>query len=210
MRLMNRPAPDAPDHSPTPRPVDHCGMVELISGCMFSGKTTALLSILKSQPSKRVAVFKHHRDDRYSNVEVVTHDGAALGAIHVRDASDIPDRVGDDIDVVAIDEGHFYDDALPDVCETLAARGKRVIVTALDLDMWGQPFPVIERLREIAGVVRVQQAVCAKCGKPATRTHRKTPIVDLKLVGGSGDFEPRCAACWSAPDHPRISSEEMA
>lgn len=185
------------------------GTVELICGCMFSGKTTALLDILNQEPADAIAVFKHHRDDRYSRTRIATHNGDGCEAIHVEHAADILDRVGEGVEVVAIDEGHFYDNALPDVCAKLAQRGKRVIVTALDLDMWGQPFDTIERLREIAGSVRVLRARCARCHQPATHTHRITPIVNRNLVGGGDDFEPRCRNCWSPPDSPRITSDQM-
>ena len=137
-------------------------------------------------------------------------DGDGRDAVAVTCSEEILDTVCDATEVVVIDEGHFYDDGLPDVCKTLASRGKRVIIAALDLDMWGLQFPVIERIKEAAGVVRVQQSICAACGKPATHTHRKTPIVGTHIVGGAADFEPRCKDCWSPPKEAHIDSSEMA
>lgn len=186
------------------------GIVELICGCMFSGKTTRLLELLGREAPDRVLVVKHNKDRRYSDGQIVTHDGQGRSAVLAARADDILDHVTDDTEVVAIDEGHFYDDRLPAVCRELADSGKRVLVTSLDLDMWGMPFAGIEALKEVAGVVRVQRAVCAACGRPATHTHRKTPIVNRNLVGGSADFEPRCADCWSPPPEAHIDSAEMA
>ncbi len=186
------------------------GLIEIVCGCMFSGKTTALLRILRSEPEGVVLVVKHNRDNRYSRSRILTHCGEGRDAVCVSKAREIFDHVTDAAEVIAIDEGHFYDPELPDVCQTLASAGKRVIVTTLDLDMWGLPFPTIERLKEIAGVVRVMQAECAVCGRPATRTHRKTPIVGRNLVGGSEDFEPRCPECWSPPPEEHIDSAQMA
>ncbi len=186
------------------------GIVELICGCMFSGKTTAVLNELEHEPASNILVLKHNKDDRYSRAKIMTHDGDGIDAVCVSCSKDILDRVSDATEVVVIDEGHFYDDDLPDVCNALAKRGKRVIVAALDLDMWGLQFSVIERIKASAGVVRVQQSICAACGKPATHTHRKTPIVGAHIVGGAEDFEPRCQACWSPPKEAHIDSSEMA
>ncbi len=186
------------------------GIIELIAGCMFSGKTTAMLHLLREETADTILVVKHAKDKRYSRCQIVTHDGDGCEAAIAISSQDILDQVADRTQVVAIDEGHFYDDDFPEVCKKLADAGKRVIVTSLDLDMWGQPFQTIEKVKGYAGVVRIQRAVCAACGLPATRTHRKTPIVNRNLVGGSADFEPRCESCWSPPPETHIDSNEMA
>lgn len=176
---------------------------------MFSGKTTALLRALRQESADNILILKHDKDDRYSRSKIMTHDGDGFDAVTVSCAQDILDRVCHETKVVVIDEGHFYDEALPQVCKTLADQGKRVMVAALDLDMWGFQFSVIEQIRELAGVVRVQRSICAACGKPATHTHRKTPIIQNQIVGGSEDFEPRCRDCWSPPREAHIDSNEM-
>ena len=186
------------------------GIIEIICGCMFSGKTTELLNLLRSEPAAATLVVKHNRDNRYSRSQVVTHDGDGCDAVCVTRAREILDHAAEATEVVAIDEGHFYDPQLPEVCRRLAEAGKRVIVTTLDLDMWGLPFETIEQLKALAGVVRTKQAVCAECGRPATRTQRKTPIIQRNLVGSSKDFEPRCQACWSPPLEDHIDSADMA
>ncbi len=186
------------------------GWIEVICGCMFSGKTTRLLELLQHERPEAVLTVKHHKDLRYCEARVMTHDGAGRPAVVAATSAEILEQVTDETEVVAIDEGHFYDDGLPEVCRRLADEGKRVVVTTLDLDMWGRPFGNIEALKQAAGVVRVQQAVCAVCGRPANRTQRKTPIVNRNLVGGRADFEPRCAGCWTPPPEAPIDSAEMA
>ncbi|GJM23806.1 MAG: thymidine kinase [Phycisphaerae bacterium] len=200
----------AAPHMPSPTNSQRQGIIELICGCMFSGKTTAVLKELEKEPAQNILVLKHNKDDRYSRARIMTHDGEGLDALSVTCSKEIVERVSNETEVVVIDEGHFYDDGLPSVCKQLAEQGKRVIIAALDLDMWGLQFDVIEQIRESAGVVRVQQSICAACGKPATHTHRKTPIVGAHIVGGAEDFEPRCKACWSPPREAHIDSSEMA
>jgi len=185
------------------------GSVELICGCMFSGKTTTLLTELSRFPPESVLLVKHTKDDRDSHDTIATHDGKRRQAVSVAASVEIPRHVTDTIEVVAIDEGHFFDNQLADVCDALADSGMRVIVTALDRDMWGLPFATIQRLAQRATVVRIQKGVCAVCGQPATRTHRLTPIIGRNLVGGRVDFEPRCQQHFSPPPERRISPSEM-
>lgn len=197
-------------HARTPSEPCPRGIIEVICGCMFSGKTTELLRLLRNEPAEAILVVKHDRDKRYSRSRVMTHDGDGCDAVCVGRARDILEHTAEATEVVAIDEGHFYDSRLPDVCRRLAHGGKRVLVTTLDMDMWGLPFATIERLKDLAGVVRVLRAVCANCGKPATHTYRKTAIIGRNLVGGAADFEPRCRVCWSPPPENHVDSADMA
>jgi thymidine kinase len=105
---------------------------------------------------------------------------------------------------VAIDEGHFFDAELPEVCSELARRGLEVAVASLDLNSWGQSFAVIARLKQVADHCLVKTAVCVRCGRTATYTQRLTPIIDGNIVGGPESFEPRCRDCWSPPPEQSV------
>ena len=176
--------------------------IELIIGCMFSGKTTELIRRIEAlAPSTRIVTLKPAIDDRYSPTHIVTHHRRTATAQTVQDARAILDRVGD-AEVVAIDEIHFFNDGIVEVCRALASRGVRVICTGLDRDMWGDIFPHVERLSQIADTA-ILTAVCNACGQPANRTHRTVPLIDGNLVGGPGEFEPRCEQCFSPPAAPK-------
>lgn len=175
------------------------GTLELICGCMFSGKTEELLRRARSAGPDRTVLFKHARDNRYSASEVVTHRHDHQPAITVTSAAEVLEHVRPDTAFVGIDEGHFFDAELPRVGRALAEKGARVVVTALDLDSWGRVFAVIQRLRAQADPVLVKLARCARCGRPADHTQRRTPIINGNMVGGPDDFEPRCVTCWSPP-----------
>lgn len=176
--------------------------IELIIGCMFSGKTTELIRRIEAlEPSAKLVTLKPAIDDRYSPTHIVTHHRQTAAAQTVHNAGAILDHVGD-AEVVAIDEIHFFDDAIVDVCQGLAKRGVRVICTGLDRDMWGDVFPHVERLSQIADTA-ILTAECNACGQPANRTHRTVPLIDGNLVGGPGEFEPRCEKCFSPPSAPK-------
>ena len=179
------------------------GRFTLISGCMFSGKTTELIRVVSRAPGAAVLAIKHAIDTRYSPDHIVTHDGKQFAARVLTAARDIPTRATQPIALVAIDEAHFFDDSLVPVIGELTDRGIDVITTTLDRDSWGQPFPIAEQLGGIADRSLRLYATCARCGRRADRTQRRTPICDGQMVGGSESYEARCRRCWRPPPEPR-------
>jgi thymidine kinase len=97
------------------------GWIEVICGSMFSGKTEELIRRLRRAriANLRVGIFKPLADDRYHPENIVSHDENSILSIPVRDAKSILERVST-VDVVGIDEAQFFDEALPEVCDTLA------------------------------------------------------------------------------------------
>ena len=87
------------------------GYIEVISGCMFAGKTEELIRRIKvlEFAKKNVLVFKPALDNRYSDTKVVSHGGSSVDSIVVENSRAILDYVNDDTDVVAIDEVQFFD-----------------------------------------------------------------------------------------------------
>ncbi|MCO6436462.1 MAG: thymidine kinase [Phycisphaerae bacterium] len=174
------------------------GRLTLICGCMFSGKTTELFRRL-ANPSSPYIIFKHALDNRYLVDSVVSHGGKALPASCVRSAAEIPDRVPPGVELVAIDEGHFFSLGLVEVATGLRKRGISMLVTALDRDSWGVGFPVVRSLLDVADEVNRLTATCARCGRQADRTQRTTPIIQGRLIGGPESYEARCGDCWHPP-----------
>ena len=188
------------------------GWLEVISGCMFAGKTEELIrriNVLRFA-KKNIKVFKPAIDDRYSNTKVVSHAGSSVDSFVVSKARDILDLVDDTVDVVAIDEVQFFDSEIVAVCDQLAGSGKRVMVAGLDMDFRGEPFNVMPVLITCAEFVTKLTAVCTTCGAPATRTQRLVngfaasyhePII---LVGASESYEARCRHCHIVKDKPTL------
>jgi thymidine kinase len=176
------------------------GRLELIPGCMFSGKTTELIRRLRgaAHQGKRVVAIKPRRDTRYGREQVVTHAGEALPALEATCAADV-ERMAGDADVVGVDEAHFYDPVLVDVCRALVGRGRRVIVAGVDTDHFGDPFPVFPPLTAVADVVDRRTARCARCGGVAEYSQRLVDSNEPIVVGGSESYEPRCRFCFRCP-----------
>jgi len=176
------------------------GWIEVVCGCMFSGKTEELIRRLRrAQIAKqKVAVYKPRIDTRYSSEHIVSHSEQSLTSKVVDDASDILASVGD-AQVVGIDEGQFFKPNLVDVCEALANRGKRVIVAGLDQDYRGKPFEPMPQLLAVAEYITKTLAICVVCGNPADRTQRKSSQQDLVVVGAKDIYEARCRHCHQPP-----------
>ncbi len=193
-------------------PEGKMGRLEVITGCMFSGKTEELIRRLERVRIARgqVILFKATIDDRYGARSVVTHYGRGVEACPIESGKEslelLRETAGSDVleraTVVAFDEGNFFSDRLPATCEALVAMGKRVIVAGLDLTFAEEPFGPMPTLMALADQVDKLQAVCVQCGGVGTRSQRlvdgrPAPANDPVIqVGGIGTYEARCRDCF--------------
>src|SRR6187399_3735646 len=182
------------------------GWIEVIVGCMFSGKSEELIRRLRRTQiaRQRVQIFKPIIDTRFSDDHIVSHSDMRIQSEAVATSRLLLDRVGKGAEVVGIDEGQFFDLELPMVCNTLADRGVRVIVAGLDQDYLGKPFEPMPQLLAIAEYITKTRAICMVCGNPANHTQRLVVSSDRVLLGAQGTYEARCRQCFD----PTLSREE--
>jgi len=184
------------------------GWVHVICGCMFCGKTDEMLRLLRrfAIAGREVALVKPRLDTRTDEASVISRSGARHRALSVDTSDEIEPLIGR-ADVVAIEEGQFFDERLPDVVERLADGARQMIVTGLDRDFRGIPFGPMPRLMALADQVTKLTAICVVCGEPATRTQRliggqpapsDSPLI---VIGGIGDetYEARCRVHHEVP-----------
>ncbi len=184
------------------------GWVHVICGCMFCGKTDEMLRLLRrfTIAGREVVLVKPRADTRTDEETVISRSGAQHRAVAVNTSADIEGVVGT-ADIVAIEEGQFWDDGLTEVVGRLATGGRQVLVTGLDQDYRGDPFGPMPALMALADQVTKLTAICMVCGEPATRTQRlidgKPAPADspLIMVGGMGDekYEARCRLHHEVP-----------
>ena len=174
------------------------GWLEVIVGSMFSGKSEELIRrVRRAQIARqRVQIFKPAVDVRYSDAHIVSHSDLKLEAEPATSAADLLAKVRPDTEVVGIDEGQFFDAALPAACTELADRGLRVIVAGLDQDYLGRPFEPMPHLLAIAEFITKTRAICVVCGNPANHTQRLVHNADRVLLGAHGTYEARCRRCF--------------
>ncbi|MFA5713549.1 MAG: thymidine kinase [Bacteroidales bacterium] len=174
------------------------GVVEVICGSMFSGKTEELIRRIKRArfANQRVEIFKPIIDVRYSSQEVVSHDSNTIDSTLVNNCSEIL-IYSSNCDVVGIDEAQFFDNELVEVCQELADSGVRVIVAGLDTDYSGRPFGAMPQLMAVAEFVTKVHAICVECGDLANHSYRITKSDKLILLGERESYLPLCRGCFN-------------
>ena len=177
------------------------GWIEVIAGCMFSGKTEELIRRLRrAQIAKQnIKIFKPKIDNRYSTTAIVSHSDQFLPSILISDINEILEH-SSSAHVIGIDEAQFFSNEIVDICNKLANEGKRVIVAGLDQDYRGVPFEPMPHLLAIAEYITKTLAICVVCGNPADKTQRKTKSSERVIVGASDIYEARCRKCHYIPD----------
>jgi len=174
------------------------GWLEVVCGSMFSGKTEELIRRLKRAQiaNQVVEIYKPKIDTRYDIEKVVSHDSNFIHSTPVSRSRDIL-PVGEDVNVIGIDEAQFFDDDLPDVCQELALKGVRIIISGLDMDYQGQPFGPMPTLLSVAEYITKLHAICSHCGNLATHSYRLIPDESKVKLGEKESYEARCRTCYA-------------
>jgi len=182
----------------TPR---NTGWIEVVAGCMFSGKTEELIRRLRRAKIAKLSVkiFKPKIDIRYSKEKIVSHSEQSLPSILIDSPHEILEQ-SQDAQVIGIDEAQFFSNDLVNVVNQLANNGKRVIIAGLDQDYTGKPFEPIPQLLAIAEYITKTLAICVECGNPADKTQRKIVSSERVLVGATDSYEARCRKCHYIPE----------
>jgi thymidine kinase len=186
-------------------PPQRGGWLEVICGPMFSGKSEEMIRRLRRAEiaGQTVVIVKPAIDDRYDAGDVVSHAGIRMRAVPVSSVSELLIRARG-FEVVGIDEVQFFEEAVVGAALELADGGARVIAAGLDQDFRRLPFGPMPALLTHAEFVDKLQAVCHRCGGPATTTQR---LVDGRpapysgetvVVGAAEQYEARCRDCHEA------------
>lgn len=181
------------------------GHLTVICGPMFSGKTTELLKRIlwaKNGQHKSIRVYKPAFDARYQKFSLVSHEGLAAPAEAISEWAGIDDGV----ECVFFDEVHFFSNAsytgkdIVKVVEELLHNNVDVVVSGCDMDWQGKPFNIVAQLMAMAEDIHKIRGVCAVCGRPSTRSFKKTQTGESLELGAADLYEPRCTHHWASPN----------
>jgi len=198
----------SPTH-PCPAP----GVLEVITGPMFSGKSEELIRRLKRAriAKQRVACYKPDIDLRYHRTAIASHSSQTHEASVITTVEDLRAQLAPqlmEVDVVGIDEAQFLDDSIITLVLELVALGKRVLLAGLDTTFANEPFGPVPNLMALADSVTKLSAVCMVCGQPAIHTQRLGASQELVVVGAAGLYEARCRAHFT-PHMDEQQSEQL-
>ena len=160
------------------------GVLQLIIGPMWAGKTTEMLRRVK-------------RYIQYKNI-IIKYDDGSEGRTHANTPyKTVFTRLLKDVDitpykVIGIDEGQFFKDLLP-FCMEAILLDKIIIVAGLDGDYLQRPFGDILQLIPICDSVVKLLAVCVGCFNPACFSKR-TCGGDKLIISGE-QYIPVCRKC---------------
>lgn len=177
------------------------GSLEVVCGPMFAGKTTETLKRVlwaRNGQERDVRVFKPAFDNRYSETEIVSHDGLRTRAESV---TELPACCLAPRSLVVLDEVQFFCEpyVLGNTVEWVRsqlAAGVDVFAAGLDMDWQGKPFEVTAQLMAMADRVSKITAHCTVCGRAANRTYKKTGSGGSVELGALDLYEARCPTHW--------------
>ena len=167
------------------------GRIEVICGSMFSGKTEELIRRIKKVElaDEKYIIFRPKIDSRNPENKIISHAKNEISASIVSSPKEILD-LSVSYPVIGIDEAQFFDQSIVDVCNLLANKGHRLIISGLDMDFEGNPFGPMPNLMACAEDVMKVHAVCMETGNPAGYSYRKDNSDDLVLIGEKKEYKP--------------------
>jgi len=180
------------------------GSILVITGPMFSGKSTELLKLYNRFKGKDICqLFSSKLDNRYTDEEkVYTHDGESENAELVSSVDELIRRLSEDTRHIFIDEIHLIKGDVSGLCMKLANQGRHIYVSGLDLDYMGKPFREISVLMADADEVVKKSGTCSICGKASRYSYRTGNEKGRLVVGAADKYEPRCRGCFKSSAGP--------
>lgn len=178
------------------------GKLKTIVGPMYAGKTSSILQEILwiNHCNHRVLVIKPKIDNRYSQDHVETHNRLSYPCFAMNQWQEVLDKhtlMPYNYHTVFLDEIQFMDtdETLLQV-NTMLKSGVNVVTAGLNQDSRGVPFETTARLMALSDEIKLIEAICTVCGKPATKTQRMNSAGDRVAVGSVGMYEPRCLEHW--------------
>lgn len=184
------------------------GSLDIIIGCMFSGKSTEL--VRKAERFKhihyRVCYVNSMKDTRseqayghYKGVrlgKITNHNKQSIDCFMCQDLGELLILI-DDFDVFAIDECQFFDD-LNMIIKLVNEHKKKVIVSGLDGDSNRNEFGNILKLVPQCDTITKLHALCFLCkdDTPGIFSKRIVQSSEQEYVGGNEAYVAVCRQCF--------------
>ena len=174
------------------------GLLELIIGNMFSGKSTELIRRINREKSinKKIIVINYSGDNRYSTNSVATHDQTKVNSLKLTKLSEFNKNMINQYDSFFIDEGQFFTDLYDFTVNLVDKHKKHVVISGLDGDANRNTFGDLIKLIPICDTIDKLHAYCNKCNNgtiaPFTKRIINTTSTEIVDIGGSNKYIPVC------------------
>ena len=161
--------------------------IDIIIGCMFSGKTTELIRrVSRYQSINKKCIIINSNTDTRNKDGIITHSGKRVNAIKTQSLMNITNRLYD-VEIVGVDESQFFNDLYRFAlwCE---CNGKVLIIAGLDGDINRKPFGQILSCIPLCDTV-VKMTALDKDGSQAIFTKKKIPNSKRVEIGDGNIYE---------------------
>lgn len=174
------------------------GKINLILGCMFSGKSSEIIRLIKRyrQIEKyNLLLINNSKDNRYGESVISSHDKIQIKCHSIENLMDMQEKeIYKNSNVIFIEEGQFFKDLLEFTLNAADKDNKIVYVAGLDGDYKRQEFGQMCKLVPHAEEITKLKALCNKCGDGTEANFTKRIVNDnnQELVGSKESYIPVC------------------
>jgi thymidine kinase len=180
------------------------GKLDIIMGCMFSGKTSELLKRIDKTTliyGDNVLIITHKSYKRYGEESgIYSHNNYFKSSTSCNQLHEVIESDAfKNAKAVFIDEAQFFDDLNTFVCHSVEKLDKWVTICGLDGDFLRNRFGQLIDLIPLADSVIKLKALCLRCGNGTDALFSKRIIKEqtnkndsVILVGHKSDYESVC------------------
>ena len=175
--------------------------LDLVVGCMFSGKSTELIRIVRRLEtiSEKYIVIKPKIDTRYSANNISTHDKVEHKCIIKENLLSLfEDHNYMRAKHIIIEEAQFFPDLEPFVLKAVDDDKKHITVVGLDGDSNRNNFGQMHKLYPLCDSIIKLKALCLQCNDGTEAIFSKR-IIDDKgqtSIGAEDKYIAVCRPCF--------------
>lgn len=178
------------------------GKLELIIGCMFSGKTSKIFELCKLHKCKNILGINYINNNRYNTNKIITHDKKEFNFTNEIKLKNLNDMIIGELfpyynmsDIIVIDEVQFFNDAYNFISNAVNNDNKHIICAGLNGDYNKKDFNIVSSLIPEADDIYFLKAKCT-CGNQAIFSKRIIKKSTKVLIGSSDMYKPVCRECY--------------
>lgn len=171
------------------------GYLELIIGCMWSGKSSRLIEIYNNLTKQgEHPIIINHTMIKNDSSTLVTHDNKTLKCIFL---DQLYNRfIPPDIKYILINEGQFFTDLHPWVKTMVNEYNKHIYIAGLNGDFEKKGFTnILSLVPECDSIIKLN-AKCSMCNMDAIFTHRNSNN-KKQIIVNSEIYQPLCRKCYN-------------
>ena len=174
------------------------GRIDLITGCMFSGKSTEIIRLINRYKAldKKILIINHISDTRYQQNSISTHSNINIKCFSTDNLDLIksdPTYNYNSSDIIVIEEGQFFNKLYEFALDAADNNNKIIIIAGLDGDSNREEFGDIIKLIPKCDSITKLHALCSVC-KDGTLAPFTKRIVknETQILVGVNEFIPVC------------------